>query len=167
VLSAKQKERKLLSIPTDSISAVDGEKSQESSSQAVVITAGHPVLVGGEWKKPRDCISCTDQYRQHETSSVGKAEVVYNFILDHTHSLVVNLNTGRGSSVKELAKLSSFAVAVTLGHGMTCRGVEHPFLGNAAAVAASLSALPGWDDGAVMLREVVRHEETNMIVGMR
>jgi Mg-chelatase subunit ChlD len=87
------------------------------------VTAKHPIRVDGKWTLP-----------------VGEpvtGSIVYNFVLDRCHVLMVN-----------------GVECVTLGHGLTEPGVAHPYYGN--RILRDLTQLPGWSTGLVNVEFCVR-----------
>ena len=71
----------------------------------LVITPGHPVRVNGVWQRASEMKNGVKLGKQNT--------VVYNYVLDQSHILLVN-----------------GVECVTLGHGICKKGGEHPYLGS-------------------------------------
>jgi len=103
----------------------------------LVVSSGHPVRVGGTWRKPgslsRTCVP-------HDGT-------VYNFVLDCEHVLLVN-----------------GVECVTLGHGLAEPAVAHSYWGT-EAVLRDLEGLPGWADGRVRVPGFAR-DGSGRVVGL-
>lgn len=89
----------------------------------LTITPGHPVRVQGKWQRPRDL----PEFKQADSPS----HVVYNFVLDRCHILLVN-----------------GIQCVTWGHAMKEDVVKHDYYGT-NLIVSDLSRLPGWKQGYV------------------
>ncbi len=98
------------------------------------LTSHHPVKVGGVWRAPEGL-----------GPIVGAGGLVYNLVLEHTHSVMVDGYP-----------------CVTLGHGMRGPGVEHAFYGTQAVIDA-LAALPGYASGSVYVHDTVRSAEGHAV----
>jgi hypothetical protein len=106
-----------------------------TSSMPLLITPDHPILISatpstpinGEnslWVRPRDVEGSRKVY--------DSSGVVFNFILDHEHVLMVN-----------------GVACVTWGHGIEGPVVGHDYFGSMSAVRSDLSRLRGWSEGFV------------------
>lgn len=101
------------------------------------ITPWHPVNVNGKWIFPDNITN----------SGYVLQEVVYNFVLDTVHTIIVNST-----------------IACTLGHGFKGDVIEHDFYGT-QKVHDSLQKFPSYSSGVVHLSEnnVVRSNETGCV----
>eukprot|EP00927_Polykrikos_kofoidii_P023330 TRINITY_DN21530_c0_g1_i1.p1 TRINITY_DN21530_c0_g1~~TRINITY_DN21530_c0_g1_i1.p1 ORF type:complete len:759 (+),score=83.32 TRINITY_DN21530_c0_g1_i1:78-2279(+) len=102
------------------------------------ITGGHPVRMLGEWRRPRDIWQATSWHDG----------VVYNFILDKCHVLLV-----------------SGVECVTWGHGIAGEIVEHSYFGT-AHVIRDLARLGGWEKGLVRV-EGFHTDSRGQVIGVR
>ena len=98
------------------------------------LTAHHPVRVGGVWRAPEGL-----------GPLVSSGGVVYNFVLDASHVLLVDGYP-----------------CVTFGHGLSEEGVVHAFYGTGAVIDA-LRALPGWSEGYVGTLDTVRNADGHAV----
>ena len=94
-------------------------------SSGPLLTASHPVLWNGTWKR-------ADQVGQHVEQHCS---VLYNFVLSSEHILIVNGYP-----------------CLTLGHNFKGPGAYHPFYGT-VAVIAYLQRHPSWSTGFVDLEQ--------------
>ena len=102
------------------------ERLIEFPSTGLKITQKHPVWFNNQWRLPRDIEL---QHKNIACFSDKSSNIVYNFILEHSHILFVN-------DVR----------CVTLGHGIN--EAFHPFYGT-SAVIDTIKALEGFDNGLV------------------
>jgi len=116
----------------------DASKALVALPEGLRMTPGHPVLLGGAWVRARDA---------HGAVADGGAAVVYNFVLDSCHVLVVN---GIGCA--------------TWGHGLRGEVIGHDFFGMERVLWA-LAALPGWERGLVDVSGAVR-DGRGQVVGL-
>ena len=107
-------------------------------NNGMTITPWHPISVNGTWVFPANAFP---------NAMKSTESIVYNFILDKDHILVVN-----GISV------------CTLGHNFTGDVIEHPFYGT-QKVIDDLMKFPGYDEGEVSLSisNNVYDDENNII----
>lgn len=104
------------------------------------ITPKHPIRVDGAWRLPGELATGT------ATPCLDKC--VYNVVLDRCHILLVN-----------------GVECATWAHGFSDdKIIAHPFFGTTRVLKA-LTALPGWQDGLVVVDGVCKHKLTNSVVG--
>ena len=106
----------------------------------LVISAGHPVQMRGKWQKPRNA-------EGFEYVSTATSDSVWNFVLNRSHSLLVN-----GIS------------CVTWGHNLEDPELYHGFYGTQRIVDA-LSQLQGWEVGKVCIGSWMR-DQSGSVVGL-
>lgn len=110
------------------------EKLIEFPSSGLKITQKHPVWFNNEWKLP------VDIGRKHQDIACVSeimSNIVYNFVLEHSHMLMVN-------GVR----------CVTLGHGI--KEAFHPFYGTSEVIDA-IKVSPGFENGFVQVKGSLRN----------
>eukprot|EP00457_Paulinella_chromatophora_P001951 gb/GEZN01001954.1/.p1 GENE.gb/GEZN01001954.1/~~gb/GEZN01001954.1/.p1 ORF type:complete len:777 (-),score=125.02 gb/GEZN01001954.1/:394-2490(-) len=113
----------------------------------LLITPGHPIrLASGQWVRPSQLIGQQQGVTLQQRTQGDTEGVVYTVLLDQHHTLLVNQ-----------------CVCVTWGHGLTDPAVYHPYLGT-KQVVADLAAMPGWQQGMVLITGCVRDRATNSVV---
>eukprot|EP01123_Difflugia_compressa_P009176 TRINITY_DN295_c0_g1_i1.p1 TRINITY_DN295_c0_g1~~TRINITY_DN295_c0_g1_i1.p1 ORF type:complete len:183 (+),score=53.70 TRINITY_DN295_c0_g1_i1:576-1124(+) len=108
----------------------------------LTLTPFHPITINGTWKYPL----------QLSPVVTIEKDVVYDFVLDNEHVIVVN---GVG--------------CVTLGHGLVGDVVSHPFFGS-VRVLEDLKKMRGWREGMVLLEaggSFVRSEKTGLVCALK
>merc|ERR1711988_1504777 len=109
----------------------------------LTITGRHPVYWEGAWALPMELCSVV-----HDMGEVSNpAGVVFNFVLDRSHILLVNE-----------------VQCVTWGHGIKAPTVEHAYYGT-SAVVADLQAMPGWSEGFVKVHGCFKDGD-DQVVGL-
>jgi len=166
---------------------------QCSQKLKLEITSGHPIYINGKWNKPRDLWNKPDDDDDDDDMDEEYKEdkMLYNFILDKVHKLILNLDHHIKSlnDMKKKNKVSlhlsnmtndtttdlnlahfqhkNVLAMVTLGHGINDDDVvSHSYLGNMKLIENDLSQLDGWEKGEVFVNQIYREISTNMIVRM-
>jgi len=112
----------------------ESEKLVEFHATGLRITKKHPLWFENQWQLPVDI---ANNYQNVATISDKKTNYVYNFILDHSHVLLVN-------NMK----------CVTFGHDI--KEAFHPFYGTNAVIDV-IKYLPGFENGIVNVNGNIRN----------
>jgi len=99
------------------------------------ITHHHPVCINGEWRLPLGL----------GTSHANPSGLVYNFILDRSHVLLVDR-----------------VACATWGHGIEGDVVGHPYFGT-DWVVNDVTAMAGWEEGFVSVKGCIRDREMQVV----
>jgi len=109
------------------------ERLIEFPSTGLKITKKHPIWLNNKWQLPIDIANNSNLAKIIEKSS----NVVYNFILEHSHVLIVN-----------------DMECVTLGHGI--KEAFHPFYGTSEVIDV-IKKSSGYENGFVQVNSNIRN----------
>jgi len=116
------------------------EKLIEFSLNGLKITKKHPIWFNNQWQMPVD-IAAKDTNIANICDSTSNC--VYNFLLEHSHVLLVNN-----------------VPCVTFGHGI--KEAYHPFYSTQVVVDV-IKGLPGFEKGFVKVNGSLRQVQKKMI----